>query len=52
MSFMQTNLARYEETPFCIDNSGMICEEAGIYAEGIYTPCNAEDSPCTTERYD
>ena len=45
MAFMQTSLAHYEETPFCINNSGIICEEAGIYAEGIYTPRNAVDSP-------
>ena len=41
----QTNLACYDETPRGIGAFCMVCEEASIYAEDVYTPRNAEASP-------
>ena len=45
MSYGQANLACYEEASYVIDDYCVICEAAEIYADGVYTPRNAEDSP-------
>ena len=47
MAYGQAGLARYrcEETSYVIDDYCVICEAAEIYADGVYTPRNAVDSP-------
>ena len=45
MAYRQSNLAYYEETPYGFDNSSIVRETEYVYAENVYTPRNAEDSP-------
>ena len=46
MSYKQTNLAYCEEAPHVANETFLIFErERYLYAESVYTPRNAEDSP-------